>query len=137
MHTTADRLRVRVSAHADPEATIIALRGEIDSANIDHLTSYIRGFICTGPALILDLSGVKFIGVAAFRALVAAGEECAQADQQWVLVNSEAMQLLLRASGCEHRLPVVNSLSEALRQIPGTHAGYSLPRVTPRHLTRC
>jgi anti-anti-sigma factor len=133
-----DRVRVHLSAHAHPRVRIVGISGEIDARNADDLSRRLGDIIAAAPpALIIDVRGVEFLGAAGLRALLTVAEECAKANLQWALVTNNALEVLLRVTDRDHKLPAVDSMAEALDLTITGPDGRPSPRVTPSHLTRC
>lgn len=108
---------VRLSAEPHPPATVITIGGEIDAYNADYVSDYLAGFVRLGHPLVLDLSGVDFLGVAGFRAVLHFGAERRRADLHWALVTSDAVNILLRITANDRPLPVVETLTDALQRL--------------------
>ncbi|MBV9088285.1 MAG: STAS domain-containing protein [Mycobacteriaceae bacterium] len=96
---------------------MVEVSGEIDASNADLVTDYIHRSVPTGPALIVDITDVGFLGVQGVRALMGVGEECGRAGVAWALVASQSVIRLLRLMRRGELLPAVASLTEALQYI--------------------
>ncbi len=88
-----------------PSATVITAQGEIDAANANQLTEYVEGFARQSGRVILDLSGLDFIGTAGFSALHRINVVCSAMGAQWVLVPGPAVRRLLRICDPDGTLP--------------------------------
>jgi anti-anti-sigma factor len=108
-------LGVRLCSYPRRRATVIEVGGEIDACNAQHVTDYLADFIFVGHPLVLDLSGVDFLGTAGFRAILQFAEECRRAERHWALVSSDAVKILLRVMP-NHRLPAAGSVDTALER---------------------
>jgi anti-anti-sigma factor len=108
-------LGVRLCSYPRPPATVIEVGGEIDAHNAQHVTDYLADFIYVCRPLVLDLSGVDFLGTAGFRAILQFAEECRRAERHWALVSSHAVKILLRVEP-NHRLPTAGSVDTALQR---------------------
>jgi len=97
-------------------ATVLAIGGEIDAANADRVADAIRRFSQLKAPLILDLSRLKFLGVAGFRALITVADEHQQAELHSSLVGGAALRRLTRVFP-DHGLPIADSVPEALQLI--------------------
>jgi anti-anti-sigma regulatory factor len=75
-----------------------------------------RRCVFAGPALVVDMAGVEFLGVQGLRDLFELGEECGTAGLCWVVVAGDAVQRILRAAELENTLPVAGSVIEALQR---------------------
>ena len=100
---------VRLSSQPRPPATLITMSGEIDACNADHVNDYIISFVHTDHPLVLDLSGVEFLGIAGLRAILRFAAERHALEQDWALVVSDAVKLMLRVAA-DHSLAAVDSL---------------------------
>lgn len=115
-------LGVRLCSYPRPPALVIEVGGEIDARSARGVSRYLTRFVHVGCPLVLDFSAVHFLNFAGFKAVLRFAAECRQAGRDWVLVASDAMKLLLPvASG--YRLPVVDSLDEALQRLSETPKG--------------
>jgi anti-anti-sigma factor len=109
---------VWLSSYPRPPATVIEVGGEIDACNAQQVTDYFADFIYVGHPLVLDLSGVDFLGTAGFRAILQFAEECRRAERHWALVSSDAVKILLRVAP-NHHLPAAGSVDTALERFAG------------------
>jgi anti-anti-sigma factor len=133
-----DRVRVHLSAHAHPRVRIVGISGEIDARNAGDLSRRLGDIVAAAPpALILDVRGVEFLGVAGLRALLTVADDFAKANLRWALVTNNALELLLRVADRDHKLPAVDSMAQALTLTIAGPDGRPSPRVTPSHQTRC
>jgi hypothetical protein len=65
-------------------------------------------------ALVLDLSGVDFLGVEGLRVLVNIGQQCQRTGLPWAMITSGAIQRLLRIADSIHPIPTARSVKEHL-----------------------
>ena len=105
---------VQLRSYPRPPATVVAIGGEIDACNAEHVNDYLAGFIHLDHPLVLDLSGVDFLGVAGYRAIVGFGAQRRSAQRALALVTSDAVNVLLRVLP-DYWLPAVESMDEALQ----------------------
>ena len=108
-------LGVRLRSYTRRRATVIEVDGEIDASNAQYVTDYFAEFIYVGHPLVLDLSGVDFLGTAGFKAILQFADECRRAERHWALVSSPAVKILLRVES-NHRLPTAGSVETALQR---------------------
>ena len=108
---------VRLCSRPHPSATVITVSGEVDACNAARVSDYIMGFLYADHPLVLDLSGVKFLGVAGLRAVIRFAAECRRAERQWALVSSDAVNLMLRLTDGNYRLPTVGLVDDALQRL--------------------
>jgi anti-anti-sigma factor len=104
----------QVHVHARRLATILRIDGEIDAHNADLVAQVVRRFARLKAPLILDLSGLDFVGSAGLRVLLTLNEEHRQAQLHCNVVSGSALRRLTRVVN-DHGLPVVNSIPEALQ----------------------
>jgi anti-anti-sigma factor len=123
-------LGVRLCSYPLLHATVIEVGGEIDAYNAQHVTDYFADFIYVGHPLVLDLSGVDFLGTAGFTAILQFAEECRRAERHWSLVSSRAVKILLRIAP-NHRLPTVGSVDTALQRFAALPKPARKLRVVP------
>ena len=102
--------------HARSVSTVLRFDGEIDMANAGLVAEAIRGFARLRAPLILDLSHLSFLGIAGFRVLIALNDEHQQTRLHCGIVNGDSLRRLTRVLP-DHGLPIVESVSEALRLI--------------------
>jgi anti-anti-sigma factor len=89
-----------------PSEVRIAVAGEIDASNANHLATYVFGRAANCRYLTLDLNQVEFFGTAGFSALRTIESRCAQASVSWTLRPSGAVLRILRLCDPEGTLPV-------------------------------
>ncbi|HTM85031.1 MAG TPA: STAS domain-containing protein [Mycobacterium sp.] len=97
--------------------TAITVCGEVDAANADQLGDYVRRWVGRCEWLVLDFSGVAFMGTAGFRALQKI-QAHARGRVHWALVPSPAVSRLLRICDPESVLPTAASMPDALARVP-------------------
>lgn len=106
------RLRPMMSSVA-----IVSVHGDIDGTNADTLTEHAIAETARYRALILDLSGLEFIGTDGFSALHRISVECAHAGKSWTMVPGAAVERLLRICDPHGSLPTADSVGAALTSI--------------------
>lgn len=106
---------LRLCSYPRLHATVIEVSGEIDAQNAQHVTDYFADFTYVGHPLVLNLSGVDFLGTAGFSAILQFADECRRAERHWALVVSPAVKTLLRLQP-NHRLPTAASVETALQR---------------------
>jgi anti-anti-sigma factor len=129
-------LCVRLASYPRPPALVVEVGGEVDAFDADRVSDYLVGFVHGDRPLILDFTGVNFLDVAGFRSLLRFAAECRRAELEWVLVASDALNLLMRVAP-HFRLPVVSSLEEALKRVSTMpNAEFRLRSAMSRQSTR-
>ena len=109
--------RACVTAESSNCLTVVSITGEIDALNAEPVSEHIRGFVVPGRALVLDLSEVEFLGVAAVRSLMSLGEACAEAQVAWAVIASHAVRRLLDIADRDGRIPAGGSMVEVLDRL--------------------
>jgi stage II sporulation protein AA (anti-sigma F factor antagonist) len=72
----------------DTRRTVVALHGELDLAVEDEIVRELERILAAQTRLLVaDLRGLRFVDSSGIRALVLAGQRCAQADCRLVLVR--------------------------------------------------
>jgi anti-anti-sigma factor len=104
---------VYLSSQTRGGATVVAVTGEIDASNIHHLTDYAQHHLGAGRPVVIDLTGLDFLGAQGIPALLDINGRCGDAGVEWSLVPSHAVSRLLRICDVDG-LPVVSSVDEAL-----------------------
>jgi anti-anti-sigma factor len=109
----------QIRAHGRHLATVVTIRGEIDAANVDRVSEYIRRFILGKSPLVVDISGVSNFAPAGVSLLYLLDEACHTAGVEWTLVASPAVRELL-GQGCDENetmFPMTRSVHEALHDL--------------------
>lgn len=76
----------------DATTVTVAVRGEIDLDNAEHLTHVLVAVLRRAPSgLVADLAGVSFLGAAGIGALVACHAEAVRAERRFTLINPRPM----------------------------------------------
>ncbi|MDV3126911.1 STAS domain-containing protein [Mycobacterium sp. 21AC1] len=103
------------SAHwLRPSTVAITARGELDAANAGEFTEYVRRHTIHAQQIVLDLSGIGFLGTAGFASLYALNARCVDAGIDWTLIPSPAVTRLLRICDPTATLPTHNTVAAAL-----------------------
>ncbi|MFB1299327.1 STAS domain-containing protein [Mycobacterium sp. pW049] len=113
--------RPRLHDHAryvyriDRNTTIVAVRGEIDAYNAAGMLLHAQCRNTTGePALVLDLTGLKFLGTQGLFTLIAIGQQCHRAAIPWITVPSPAVNRLLQLSRTHGEVRTAETVPVAL-----------------------
>ena len=106
----------RLSVQARSLATVLTVEGEIDASNSARLADAVNHFSRLETPLVVDLSGVGFLGLTGFRALMTFDEERGCAGLLWALVPGTALRPFLRIVP-DHQLPVALTVDAALHKI--------------------
>ena len=106
----------RIRAHCRHLATVVTIQGEIDAANVDRVSEYVRRFALTNNSLVLDLSGVDYFAAAAVTLLYTLDEDYRAAGLEWALVPSHSVNGQLRACDSDAMFPITPSVHQALHE---------------------
>jgi anti-sigma B factor antagonist len=112
---TVGTARVRVQARS--VATVIEVDGTIDWRNVDGILRGLHRFIALGSPLVLDLNAAVVTAPELVGGLENFDVECDVRDVPWLLSADDrsAIRQLLRAAADDADLPVVDSVTAALR----------------------
>lgn len=113
-----DRIRVSVES-ARPGLVAVRVTGEIDMVTTTVLSERLRPLLeARGTAVLLDLTGVGFLGSAGLSELVAAKERAAERDVTLLLVaNSRVVLRPLEVTGLLSLFQTFPSEEAALDQV--------------------
>jgi anti-anti-sigma factor len=122
---TFDCSGAQIRAHCRHLATVVTIRGEIDSVNVDRVSEHIRRFILGSNPVVLDMSGVSHFAAAGISLLHMLDEDCRAAGVEWTLVPSPAVMELLGdgydGDGAQDEngamFPITRSVHAALRNL--------------------
>ncbi|MGH3563575.1 MAG: STAS domain-containing protein [Mycobacterium sp.] len=114
---TVDCGGAQVRAHYRHLATVVAIRGRIDATNVDRVSDHARRFILAKEPLVLDLSGVNSFAAAGIWLLCVLDGDCRAAGVEWTLVESPAVNELLRDFDEEAKFPTSPSVHQALHTL--------------------
>jgi anti-anti-sigma factor len=107
----------QLRAHCRHLATVVTIKGEIDTVNVNRISDYIRQCIRVKNPLVLDLSGVNSFALAGISLLYILDDECRAAGMEWTLVASPAVMEVLPDDHDETLFPIGRSVHEALRNL--------------------
>ncbi|WKG04140.1 STAS domain-containing protein [Mycolicibacterium sp. HK-90] len=99
-------------AHCRQLATVVTIKGDIDSNNIDQIASYVNRFILAEKPLALDLSGVNSFAPQAISLFFDIDERCGALGVDWAVVASQPV--LAEVHRQEVGVPFTTSVPEAL-----------------------
>jgi anti-anti-sigma factor len=113
------RSTLRTTAERDGPAVIVHAGGELDASNEStwrRLLSEAAAATCPPTALVIDTSGLDFMGCCAFAALAEEAERCRRRGVDLRLVNSSQPTVvrIVAACGLSGLLPVHDSVDDAL-----------------------
>ena len=103
-----------IRAHYRHLATVVTIRGDIDTVNVDRVSGHIRRFPLAMNPVVLDISDVSHFAGAGISLLYAFDEDCRAAGVEWTLVANPAVIDLLDDAD---EFPITCSVHEALRNL--------------------
>lgn len=80
----------QVRAHRRPRAAVVTTSGDIDAAGNHRVHDFATRFLAASDAVILDLSGVEFVGARSISTSIATDGACRTVDLEWTLVAGQA-----------------------------------------------
>jgi anti-anti-sigma factor len=95
-------------------ATVVTVTGDINDANVDHISAYSKRFVLTDKPFVVDLSGVNSFGPECISLLYGIDENCDRVGVEWLIIASQPVSRTLRLFGEGETFPVVGSVAEAL-----------------------
>ncbi len=98
-------------------ATLLVVTGEVDAANAHHFDSALRRLTGAERPVLVDLSGVGFIGVQGLRGLLQFDEQCRRSGTAWVLVADTMVRRVLRIARPGQAVLAVGTVREAVREL--------------------
>lgn len=107
----------RFTVHWGRSGAVVAANGEIDAANAGRFADDAQRCADCCEWLIVDLSELTFIGTAGFSALKAISARCATTQTRLMVIPSPALTPVLRICDPQSRLPLVESLADALADV--------------------
>jgi anti-anti-sigma regulatory factor len=103
----------RVWAQSRHAATVVAVSGRLDAANVARVSDYAIRLISAGEPFVLDLSRVTVCSARVLTLLDAIDGRCLQSGTQWALVSGDAVARRSAGRADEAAFPVVASVAEA------------------------
>ena len=112
---------VEISISRSNEVVIVGVEGRLDSTTSSRLEDELLGLIAKAEhRLILDCSRLVYISSAGLRAVLLAAKRLKNAGGMLVLCSlSAAVRKVFDLAGFASIIPVRNSVTEALLDIPG------------------
>ena len=114
---TVDCNGAQMRAHCRDQVTVVKVTGDIDAINIDRFHDYTRRFVGEASCLILDLSGVDFLGARGIPVLITLDNDCRTAGTHWIIVSSPFVRRLLNIGDPSDALPTASSERQALNTV--------------------
>lgn len=107
----------QIRAHYRHLATVVTIRGRIDSANVDQLSEQARRFVLAKEPVVLDLSGVTSFAAAGIWLLCVIDGDCRAAGVEWTLIDGPAVAELLGDFDEDAMFPTARSVDQALHAL--------------------
>lgn len=107
----------QIRAHYRHLATVITIRGRIDSTNVDQLSEQARRFVLAKEPLVVDLSGVTSFAAAGIWLLCVLDGDCRAAGVEWTLIEGPAVAELLGDFDEDGMFPTSRSVDQALHAL--------------------
>ncbi|MGV0627742.1 STAS domain-containing protein [Mycolicibacter minnesotensis] len=104
----------KFTIHWGRSGAVIAADGEIDAVNAGAFAADLKRCCDYCEWLILDLSGVTFLGTEGFSAIQSINDQCSLTQTEFRVIPSQALETLLRVCAPQAPLPLVESLTDAL-----------------------
>jgi anti-anti-sigma factor len=95
-------------------ATVVTVTGDINEANVDHITAHAKRFALTEKPFVLDLSGVNSFSPECISLLYGIDEKCERVAVEWLVIESQPVHRTLRLFGERETFPVSGSVADAL-----------------------
>jgi anti-anti-sigma factor len=102
------------------QATVLTVLGELDASNADRFARCVYDVMAQSMPFVIDLSSVTFIGVQSLRTLAEVDHACRDGGSRWALVIEPGMSLVFKIIDGDGRLPLCDSLGEALDAVTPT-----------------
>lgn len=107
----------QIRAHSRHLATVVTIRGRIDSTNVDQLSEQARRFVLAKEPVVLDLSGVTSFAAAGIWLLCVIDGDCRAAGVEWTLIEGPAVSELLSDFDEDAKFPTAPSVDQALHAL--------------------
>ncbi|WP_052739884.1 STAS domain-containing protein [Mycobacterium sp. UM_Kg27] len=107
----------KFTVHWGRAGAVVTVNGEIDAANAIPFADYAKHCAECCEWLVVDLSELTFIGTSGFSALQSISAQCSSTQTKLKVVPSPALTTLLRICDPHSRLPLVDSLTDALTEV--------------------
>ena len=106
---------VNVTVEHQGKASVLVVSGDIDMVTAPGFEKALIGALRPRPEiLVVDLTGVAFLGSAGLTALVAARQEAGEVTAVRVVAKSSATARPLQLTGLDQELPLFATREEAL-----------------------
>ncbi|MGW4213973.1 STAS domain-containing protein [Lentzea sp. NPDC004789] len=98
------------------DVVVLHVSGELDTTSSSELTTPLNSHVVSGNrAVVVDLSGVRFLGSAGLEALVLGQQRATRAEIDFVVVASSRAALRpIEATGLDSVFTILGSVDEAV-----------------------
>ncbi|HET9256349.1 MAG TPA: STAS domain-containing protein [Pseudonocardiaceae bacterium] len=111
---STDIFDLQVTEH-DPDARVVTVVGEVDALAAPELSATLIAQLVDAPVVVVDLSGVRFLGSAGLAALVEASSLADREGRQLRLVcNSQTVSWALECTGLREHFILADHVPDAL-----------------------
>lgn len=100
----------RISAHT----AVVTVLGEVDVLSANSFRDFLTYHVTPGQSLVLDLSGVEFMGTSGLSVLSVLSTRSRTVGGSLTLINSRAVQRLLKAAGQQSMFVCCESVENAV-----------------------
>lgn len=107
----------QIRAHYRHLATVVTIRGRIDSANVDQVSEQARRYVLAKEPVVLDLSGVTSFTSAGIWLLCVIDGDCRAAGVEWTLIEGTTVGELLSDFDHDAKFPTAPSVDQALHAL--------------------
>lgn len=111
---------MRVQLLTVDDVVVVAVRGEVDALTAPQLTAAIDEVIAASPsAVVIDLSGVDFLGSVGMSVLIATRQELTPAARFGVVAEGPITRRPMTLMGLDATITLYHTLAEALGDMRG------------------
>jgi len=100
-------------------ARLVVLRGEINFSNAEAAERRVAGLVADAPAVVVDLSGVRYLDSSGLNLLLRQARAAGERDVGFVVVRDESALPLFRLEAVGRALRVVGSREAAMAAVGG------------------
>lgn len=110
-HVRPRAARLRVEQALEGHSVLVRVMGEVDNVTADTLSAALvdaEGAVSPPAPVVVDLSGVSFLGAAGLSVLVEHHERCEALSSSLLIVpGSKAVRRAMTVTGLDHRLILI------------------------------
>ncbi|OBK71221.1 STAS domain-containing protein [Mycobacterium sp. 1274761.0] len=109
-----DRRSAAIAVESRGASTIVAVTGDVDASNADFVTTVLQDFVAGSDRIVVDVSGLEFVGIQGLRVLIDFDARCRTSGRAWVLVPCGMLRRLIDVVDMGRHLPASESVDDAL-----------------------